>query len=235
MLFQTSYFPIRASSVLYNSVCFIFSLQFATFIYASFPVFYLLLYLSSFFPPLLPIVLFSYFLHSLFTELKRVIRLLPSIMSSFLLSLYVYILSFSPSFIFISSSSLWSLFFPIIFPSIFFVASFLSDDCHSLFLSVTSLPFLFLPPFLSVFTFHIRVLCGSLTVNVTNATQYWIIHCNTFFCLPVTAHVYWRSSRHSKRAGRAGIWKMISCDRISLFHFYPSFLITLTGKLSEHK
>jgi len=176
MLVQISYSLIRTSPVLLTCFCFDFSLHFVTFVYTFIPHVFFYLYLSFFFSRLLPIILYSYSLYFLFTELIPT-RFLPSktLFPAFSLRLFLATFSF---ILFHKFLSLYLFLYTIIFLSIFFIDSFLSDDFHSFFffIYVSSLPVSAHFSVIVYFPFHIRVLLGSLTVSVTNATQHSIIY-----------------------------------------------------------
>lgn len=202
--------------MLFNFTCVILSLRLVPLIlrYFFFCVCSFICTFLSSLPPLFPIVLYSFLLYFLFYKLTYVFYaffLIHILLSCFLSTLLP---CHFPLTYFIHSTCFCIFRFSIVFSSLCFVASFPSDDFYLLFFSSVCVFPSCSCLFLSVFAFHTT----SLTVSVTNATHYWIIYCNTFFCLPVIAHVYRRSSRHGKRAGRVAIWKMILCDRISLLH-----------------
>jgi hypothetical protein len=132
MLFQISYSLIRASPTLLTYVCLDFSLHFATFVYTFFLCsFFFYLYPYSF-SVCLSIVLNSYSLSFLFTEITPT-RFLPS-KTFFLLYLYVYFLLFSILLFLINSICLCFFYMTIVLLT-FFITSFLSDDFSSLFFS----------------------------------------------------------------------------------------------------
>jgi len=176
MLFQISYCLIRAFPVLLTCFLFDFSLHFATFVYTFILCVFFYLYPSFFFPRLLHIILYSYSFYFLFTELILT-RFLPpkTFFPAFSLGLFLATFSF---ILFINSSLYVCFFYTTVFLSIFFIDSFLSNDFHPFFsfIHVTSLPVSAHFSVIVYFPFHIRLLRGSLTVSVTNVTQYSIIY-----------------------------------------------------------
>jgi len=177
MPFHISYSPIRASSVLWTCFCFDFSLHFATFVYTFIMCYFFYFYPPFFFSRLLHTIFCSFSLYFLFLELisTRLLSLLKFLFPAFSLRLFLATFSFIP----------FHKFLPLCLLLLYY---YLSIDVFHRFVSFRWLSLIFFFIYVSsfpvsahfsavvYFPFHIRVLRGSLTVSVTNATQYSIIY-----------------------------------------------------------